>query len=674
MAVLLVVLYHVGLVPGGFVGVDVFFVISGFVITAMAMRRLDHRQGIRLWSFFGRRVMRLMPALAFMSAGTLLISCVLLNPVDSQQVAASTAFAGSLVAANVYLFSESGGYFDPGSDLNPFLHLWSLAVEEQFYLFFPVAAALVWRAALVPLGARRAGHAVVAVLGVAAAMSFAASVALTRTDSVLGVERIDSFAFYASPIRAWEFLAGAFLAFGASRIRRLPIAMFRVFTWAGAGAVLLSASVFDAATAFPGSAALLPVGGTAAMIAGGMRRRTRLRALEHPAVVWLGDRSYGWYLWHWPLIVFARVAVGDDTVVLVAAAVIALLPAMFSFTHFEYGLQRPGPLRVRRTATVAGLCVAVPLVLSTIILVATDRSWGSRVVADAVAQQQLHADTTQGCDHVPDALVLDQCWWPAESADATGTAAGTVVRTGSFVRPTVALLGDSNAGHFTEAVASAATSNGFDFRVATVHGCPFIDARVSSSTDDGRGCEAEVAHLIAETVRLRPDVVVLASATDRYLAEDIDVSVDPSLRSTEQPTAAEAWAVGLRSVLTTFERAGIGVLVVHPVPRFDDWSFGLCPNITILDDVERCGTERSRADVAAAHQSAFEVEQEALAGLSSVRTLDVGTALCPTEICSTNEGNTWTYRDSSHITVFASLSLAGEFSQAIEWFQDPGTG
>lgn len=293
VAVISVVLFHFGIpgFSGGFVGVDIFFVISGYLITSIIWReRLAGR--FRFIDFWERRARRILPALVVMMAACLLVGWVLLVPRDYEELGRSARYQAMFIA-NV-LFARQDGYFDIDSELKPLLHTWSLAVEEQFYIVLPLLLAVLgrylrsWRLAL---------------LGVAL-MSFGLS--------VWQVQHASAQAFFLLPARAWELLAGSLLALAPATGRPVAAKVRQAVAAAGLGALLVAITCYDWQTAFPGLAALLPVAGTVAIIWAGARQRTWVtRLLSLPPLVAVGLISYSWYLWHWPVHVFANYAAVD---------------------------------------------------------------------------------------------------------------------------------------------------------------------------------------------------------------------------------------------------------------------------------------------------------------------------------------------------------------------------
>jgi peptidoglycan/LPS O-acetylase OafA/YrhL len=263
VAVLMVVAFHSGLpVPGGFVGVDVFFVISGFVITSMLMREWATTGRIRFGRFYVRRFKRLTPALALMVSVTVAISVLVLSPFGTQQTTAKTGLGAALLSANIVIARTTGGYFDAAAGTNPLLHAWSLSVEEQFYLAFPLALVIGWVLTRRFRLLKAAPLLIVACIGTA---SFAIAVVTSLGYAVPSVLRLLT-GFYGPVTRAWEFAVGALLALAASRIPVLSKRTGLALALLGAGLLAASLWLITGDTPFPGIATLLPITGTLLLI------------------------------------------------------------------------------------------------------------------------------------------------------------------------------------------------------------------------------------------------------------------------------------------------------------------------------------------------------------------------------------------------------------------------
>src|SRR5215212_8279567 len=302
VAVLAVVVYHAGLsqVRGGFVGVDVFYVLSGFLITGLLWEELQTTAGLRLGAFYGRRARRLLPAAVLVLMVTLAASWVWLSPLQARG-AARDAAAAALYVANYRFALQRTDYLADASP-SPLQHYWSLGVEEQFYLLWPLLLLVVFLAGR-RLRVRSPAVAAAALVPVGVG-SFALSLRLTVV--------AQPWAFFSLPTRAWELAAGGLVALAASRLARLPGLAAATLGWLGLEAILWSITRFGPSTPFPGAAALFPVAGTAAVLAAGCAApRLGPSLLLGRWPLQLGGRlSYAWYLWHWPLLVLAPAVVG----------------------------------------------------------------------------------------------------------------------------------------------------------------------------------------------------------------------------------------------------------------------------------------------------------------------------------------------------------------------------
>ncbi|HXV56969.1 MAG TPA: acyltransferase family protein [Gaiellaceae bacterium] len=639
LAILLVVAYHAGLpVPGGFLGVDVFFVVSGFVITGLLARELEASGRIALGRFYVRRARRLLPALALVLAVIILLSA-LLSPLAAQRLTALTGLAASAFGANVYLLTAGTGYFDVDVALDPLLHTWTLGVEEQLYLVVPFLLLAAWRL-------RGRGLALV-VLALLSAASLAGFLGLGRGWPDVGDPA--TVAFYATPARAWEFGAGALLALAAPSFARRPRAAHGL---GAAGAGLLLAAVFWAQPASSrGGVTLAVVAGTCALVAAGTGSWSS-RALAARPAVWIGELSYSWYLWHWPLVVFAA-ALSPAAWAPAAAAAASLLPAWLSLRYVEnpirYGERwhlppRALALRLAACALVpAALCVGLLGFRSALATTSTLESWSG--------SQKLHLDAVRGCDGAaPLGLETPSaCTWTAPAP-----------------RGELVLVGDSNAGQFTEPVLEAARSAGLVVTVATFSACPFVDVGVLGprGPEGDAECRRFTRLTLAELLRRRPALVVTAARTDLYVEDGAFALRAPSGRLVRSPgEKTRLWQEGLRGVLAPLDAAGIPVLVVAPVPRFPRTA-ATCTALDLLRS--GCGSSVSLEAVEERLARARRAESRAVAGSALASSLDLTDAICPGGRCSTSRDGVILYRDADHLSVEGALTLAPRFGPALE--------
>jgi peptidoglycan/LPS O-acetylase OafA/YrhL len=653
VAVILVVLFHAGLpVPGGFVGVDVFFVISGYVVTRMLYTELIDHDRIDLRAFYLRRIRRILPALGVLLVFTL-VAGIVLAPVGGQKITANTGAAASVFSANLYLMTNAAGYFDISSSANALLHTWSLSVEEQFYLVFPGVLLGAWVLARrrAPLNRERA---LVAALGVIFVVSFVASGLLTNGfGPVHSSVTSQRYAFYSAPTRAWEFALGGLVALAAGWFVRLPRSASLSFALLGVVGIAWAAFALSEQSAFPGRAAIPPVVGTALLIAAGERAGMNPlnRALAIRPAQEIGGASYSWYLWHWPIIVFAGALWPDNGAVLVVAAVVSYAPAALSLHFVENPIRfrrHPPP---RRTLVLGGLCIVVPLVAAGALIGANRVIVRTAKVHAFDVALRLHADVARGCDN-PTPLGErrhSHCEWRVDAP------VGRAV-----------LIGDSNAGQFTEAFTSGFTSKRWDATVATLSSCPFADVTLVEAGRDVGACRRFVDQSTHALMQDPPDVVIIASASDLYLrgSEFEFVRKDGRVARTLDEKRS-AWQEGTRALTRTLEAKGIQVVLVNPAPKFGTWDPRECATIRRTIAPESCGVSRSTAEMRRWRAPALAAERHAVAG-SSARTIDVFKKLCPAARCATQQHGRWEWRDGSHITVRASQQLASAFSAAAE--------
>ncbi|MGY0650991.1 acyltransferase family protein [Luteimonas sp. A537] len=524
IAVLAVIGYHAfpGLVPGGFVGVDVFFVISGYLITSLLRDELAGSGRIRLGAFYVRRIRRLFPALALVLAACLVAGWWLLVPSDyarlGRHAAASAAFVANLA------FWTDADYFSPAADTLPLLHLWSLGVEEQFYLAWPLLLAL----------AARMGVGLRGLTVLAGGLSLAACLLLTRSDP--------SAAFFLPFTRFWELLAGAWWALRtpAARSPAPPRrALAEAAAVAGLALVLAAFFAFDDQASFPGWRALLPVAGCLLMLAAMPGAPWMRWLLSRPAVVWIGLVSYPLYLWHWPLLSFARIHATGEIGTLLRLALVALAFALAGLTWWL--LERP--LRRRLPARTA-LRVLLPAMAA--VLLASLALWGLRGV-ESRAGEPVRAYANYGYDWREPSRE-GRCSLTGASGEPAMFLPECVDPPGPAARPLVAIWGDSHAALLYPGLREAA---GDRLRLAqfTRSGCrPYLSSIKPA-------CRESNAWVIARIAELQPEYAVLFSY---WTANDY---VDPGqvLRDLDETIVA-------------MQRAGVRrVVVVGPAPRWREW-------------------------------------------------------------------------------------------------------
>ncbi len=689
MAVVAVVLFHAELpgVGGGFVGVDVFFVISGFLITGLLWREVSSTGSVGLRRFYGARARRLLPASATVGVITMIASALLLPPLQLRSVI-DDGIASALYVSNFWFAKQGVNYFASQLPPSPFQHYWSLGVEEQFYLVWP--ALIIATALLIRLVCRRtkadapsSQGPYLVVLALITAVSFGLSLVITYVATPV--------AFFSLPTRAWQLAAGGLVALTAGQWRRLRPRAAAIIGWAGLGVILLACTLLSAATFYPGIAALLPTLGTALVIGAGCAAPTQGcgRILALPAMRSVGRVSYSWYLWHWPVLVLAPALLAHPLglAARLAAALISLALAVLTLRFIENPLRFAAPIRRSALASLAlgGVATAVAVCVGMVLLeripvpvgpagrgpsaapltiTAAPAPTGSTIekydaaVRNAFAQVEAAVAGSADLKSVPSnltpplagvaaeptAMLFNGCVRNANEGGqpecATGDAAATT---------TVALVGDSHAAMWIPAFQQAATQRPWRLEIMAKEGCPSMDVPITTHlfsrlVEHFRHCEQWRAQIVARLRAEHPRLVVV-SMWRAYRGGNGNgwlsgfTPYDP------------AWIGSLTRLVQQLRGSGVRVLVLGPIPD---------PHTTVpvclsghLDDARACSPSRSTA----VNQPGIAAETAATRA-GGGEYADLTELFCTTARCPVIVGNTLVYLDNSHLTLEYSRLLA----------------
>ena len=638
VAVTLVVVYHTGYaLPGGFVGVDVFFVLSGFLIIGLLDREAEQTGSIDLKAFFARRVRRLLPALAVVTSVTVVLSTAVVELGDPLRAVTRTAIGASLFIANGVLYVDTD-YFAPDAERNPLLHMWSLSVEEQFYFVVPIALALVLALhrsqPLIGLCRRRAW---MLVLAAGSLVSLTLNVAIVDFSvPVPGLAQSMSFAYYAPITRAWQFGVGGLLALAVAGKRsptRLPS-----LRKPGIVIVIAAALLLDADSAFPGLRALLPTFGTLLLLVPGKVASGRLdasivRALSARPAVFIGDLSYSWYLWHWPAIVLARAAFGEGVVTVWGAVVVSFALAMLSSRVIENRFRADSQILGVRALRLALACVTAPVVL-----------------ASGAEALNSRAGELVGLDDGGRPWSRAQCHFPRDSNDAWPRELCVQPQIVDVEEPEidVLLIGDSHAVGMSEGLLEATEALGLTLGVWTVSGQPPV------------GDNPWTPRFLELAGRERPEVIVIATrSTVRFEEERVSRWITASLTD---DAAVRAWEASVREGVTDLRDLGADVIWVLNVPEFTQAPRSFLETSTVFRPSR--GRSVDLSQVAEQRDPAIPAELTALSGLDRVYVLDPADYLCQPN-CQNFDGESFLYYDSNHLTVEGSRLLAEMFFQGL---------
>lgn len=643
VAILLVVCAHAGVpwLAGGFVGVDVFFVLSGFLITSLLLQESEDTGGIRFSDFYARRLRRLFPALLVMVVVVSCAASAVLAP-GEQVEQARTAATAIFSVSNIRFAVAQLDYFSPGSEGNLFLHTWSLGVEEQFYLVWPV---LVWWALGCRHGQRNIAHLKWVMTGVVI-LSVSACLWLTTREQLV--------AFYMMPMRAWQFAAGALISiyfrkegrfFAPARMGATENAGFW-FSWLGLIMVAGSAFAYDAHVAYPGWRALLPTFGTMVILASGLLVPTRgaSAVLAWKPLQAVGKVSYAWYLWHWPVLLLGYAITESRSPWLRAAEVVlSFALAIVSYWLVERPLRHSAQwLKYRRLALTGAIFVMAAAAALAMHWAAGAwlKSRGPEFQRYARAHSDAPAIYGMGCDdwYHSDRVVM--CTFG--SADAKHTAV---------------LMGDSIAGQWTPAFASVFQKRDWRFIVLTKSSCPMVDApffyeRIGREYTE---CTSWRMKAVRQVAALKPDVIVLGSA------------------STYGFTQAQ-WMDGANSVLSVLSRAATQIYVLRGTPHLPFDGPGCLATHhgrpEWLSSTQTCG-----APMMDEHgEHVFKWLTLASGHFTNIRMLDMNDVVCPQGRCVAERNGMIVFRDSQHLTASYAQSIAPRLAERMDLSFPEGPG
>jgi len=647
VAVGAVLLYHAGIVfvPGGFVGVDIFFVISGFLITGLLVREVERTGRISLKRFYARRARRLLPA----AAVVLIVTAVLMWLTASE--ADWRTFGSDIVAAALYvenwqLAARSVDYLAEGTGASPVQHYWSLSVEEQFYIIWPLLLLLV----AVVVRVRRAN------VRVAMAAGLALIVVPSFIWSVVATAATPQTAYFVTTTRLWELGVGALVAVMTGLWMRIPVIAARVLGWVGMAAIAASVLLIDATMPWPGSLALLPVLGTAAVIvAGTVDQGGAARLLGLRPMVWIGGLSYSLYLWHWPLLVAAENVLGPfgqkvGLLVVVASFIPAWLSTRFVENPIRFskrlsassGTTLSVGLNFTAVAVVAGLVLvlAVPQTAAPsddalagrggatltidggeITGVELSGSVSTMTPTAALATEDTPASSSDGCTLGFEPIEPKLC--------SIGAADGDV---------TIVVVGDSKIQQWADVLSEIAEDNGWRMLLATKSACGFADAlRQLSEGVSYDACPQYNKALLAELLDMKPDAVI---TSQRHSTAYVPGTTDYK---------PEVMRDALVDMWTTLEDRGIDVITVldNPAPSGLPAGGGeVYRCVTEVEDPSECAFDRELG----VQKSGAVALLAAAERVKGVDVVDMTDAICGERECPPIIGDVLVYRQGSHLT------------------------
>ena len=597
VAAVLVVIYHAKVTSGGYIGVDIFYVISGFLITGLLLRELDGTGSLALKAFYLRRVKRLLPASFFVLFVTAIIAWIVYPSTLRHGLGKDIAAAGAYISNYLFALWQMD-YQNLNSTPPVVIHYWSLAVEEQFYLFWPFIILALYR-----YGARRAVF-----FGVVAitAASFLLSLFLTPREPI--------WSFYSLPTRAWELGVGALLLFIPKRIR-----FSSNYGWAALGLILFGTLTFTDKTPFPGTAALVPVIGTAFAIASLSNWPSAMNRFGNLKIVqWLGEISYPLYLWHWPVLVIPSVAWGRSLVayeLLICVLLTALLADLtHRFIEDPIRYSKPHPQLVIKSgaaATAASLIIGAAIYFSFNDEISLDNG-RSYSVSELIKRPVIYDDS---CHVNNGETVSPECTYGDRGA-----------------KRKIVLFGDSHAAQWFPALERLANENNFELISLTKSACPGPAVeKVDSGEYKNADCFAWRDNSLERIAKLKPYAVIFSGFQHFQVPDGYS-------------SRREWWQAGQKRTLNSLRGNATHIVYITDTPH-PQQDIPACLAGGVISDCD--DSERSEAI--------------SIPGLKAVNPTPW---LC-SDKCSSVINEQVAYRDGSHISIAMSESLAQPLGVAL---------
>jgi peptidoglycan/LPS O-acetylase OafA/YrhL len=676
VAVTLVVLFGVGVprLAGGFVGVDVFFVVSGYLVTWQLLGRARATGRTSLLAFYARRAQRVLPMVAFVTVTTLLATWWVTSALEARNLTGDALWVG-LFALNVHL-AAAGVSSSTGANPSALQHLWALAIGAQFTLVWPVVitvASLVWRRRRTATSGTRRGAAAVEpsrlslslVVGLVAAVSFGYGVYQTHV--------AQSQAYYLTASRVWELAVGALVAVHAGSLARLGSVLRELLIVLGLGLVIGAAFLFGESTAFPGLAALAPVLGTAVVLAAGVGSSTRIErwVLGQPPLQGLGKVSLGFYLWHWPLLVLAPAYFNTEQLS-VGQRIEVVLSALWIATITYFGIENPIRVRdaLRRVpwkALVAGLaCLAISAATSFAMSAIIPDPRGSGRPAQALTDlARLPDAVTAGNNlkslpsNVTPTVVAARRDRPVPTTgdgrscmvDLLGTGLSDDPRASCAYgkidgTPTVVLTGDAHAYQWLPAMEAIALDKGWRLLNLTKADCPLYDVQLVDDLlkRDYKECYSWRNAVLQRLKQEHPALIVTSAFTGPV---------------NRDPTYTTRWITGMKSTIKKLKASAAKVVVVEDTPDpVRDIPACLARH---LDNASRCSVPRRTALSDPGRRTAG----ASAAAAGGAVLIDPVPWFCSASACPAVIGDNIVYRDDATLTATYARTLKPLIASAL---------
>lgn len=629
IAVLAVIGFHYSnVIPGGFIGVDIFFVISGFVISGLLTRNIS--DGKSLSNFLITRFWRLVPSLSCVILITSLISPFVLSPFRTQYETSIQGIAGLLSFANYILWHQGSLYFLLDSSVTPLRHLWSISVEDQMYIFITIC----YFFAKLPSNKNYFIDKKIILKFIILVSGSTSLLLAIFTPPLAHVQPHFLSSFYSPLLRWWEFSAGvALYLFVGSPPKTRRNYLLEFFGFLGLASLLVLFFHQLNLDSWPNSLTIIPILCTVFVISSGPNSFVNYLMTFKP-LRFIGDHSYGLYLWHWPLLVFSQSLIQNKTNASLIALFMTFILSILSKRFIE------NPISLKRLNFHGSLIGPIallffPIVISSVLLFGSYNGWGNKKIQSANYQfQQSPIGYEEGCvnHNNSDEGLFSGCLW------------------NSFgIKKPFYLIGDSMAGQWTNVLIEIGLQESRPVGIHLYNSCPFIKfGEVNRPEFINPECEVYVKRVLKELASSGVGTVIIGMSPN-YINSSNELRYEKAYIET----------------LKTIRAMGHQVVLLGPTPQFYPWAIEKCSAYIAYVDISACGTSLNLAELNVQQKEFNELLKNASL-ISGVRTINLNQIICDGENCSTNIGNEWRVKDAYHLSLGFTKKLTMKLKQSLD--------